>query len=906
MLMVGIPLLFDVILIWWPTASSILLSFTDWDGIGDLTPQNFIGLKNYQFLFTGYTLFWPAFMHNVIWLAWLTFIATPIGILFAVLLDRELRGNRIYQSVFFLPVVLSLVVVGFIWELQFNPTEGFINTALGVVKSGHIIDWLGNPHLNLYAILIATSWRHIGYIMVIYLAGLKSVDPTLREAAKVDGANEVQTFLRVVFPVMAPINVVIAVITAIEALRAFDIAFIINQGKNGLELLSIVAKRAPEPRQLPNVLDAGRPAVLLPEHTGRRRAGGYPHPDRRLDDRVRLHAVQLALQPDRPDDLHRGQPVAAPGHHRPPLPHLPQHATPNVRIHRLRPVLVSAVHRQQPSLRPVSRRDADPCCLSDRLRHLRAEQLHEDDLEGDHRVGHRRRCTRPEDLVEHHPSALPAGPGGDGDPVVHLHLQRLLLGPHLDERGQQAAHHERAQQHAGRVLHQRQPHRRRCDAGCDPADSRFHLSAKAVHRRADARLDQGLTTLPTLPHIIYGGDYNPDQWPEETWAEDVRLMQEAGVNLVSLAIFAWSRIQPDRDSWDFDWLDRIISMLYEGGVRVNLATATASPPPWLSHAHPEMLPVLADGTRLWHGARQHYCPSSPVYRVAARRLVEAMAERYGHHPALAMWHVGNEFGCHVPACYCDVSAQGFRAWLKERYGSIDDLNRAWGTDFWSQRYSDWEEIIPPRRTPTWPNPSQQLDYMRFSSDALLECYELEHKVLSRLTPDIPVTTNFMSFFKPLDYWKWAKNEDVVSNDSYPDPSDPESSMKAAMAGDLMRSLGGGRPWILMEQTTNRVNWREVNAPKPPGLMRLWSYQALARGADGVMFFQWRQSRAGAEKFHSAMVPHGPVESSPAWHEVVRLGKELRGLDIVGDTRAHAEVAILFDWESWWGLDRKSV
>jgi len=240
MLMVGIPLLFDVILIWWPTASSILLSFTDWDGIGDLTPQNFIGLKNYQFLFTGYTLFWPAFMHNVIWLAWLTFIATPIGILFAVLLDRELRGNRIYQSVFFLPVVLSLVVVGFIWELQFNPTEGFINNALGVVKSGHIIDWLGNPHLNLYAILIATSWRHIGYIMVIYLAGLKSVDPTLREAAKVDGANEVQTFLRVVFPVMAPINVVIAVITAIEALRAFDIAFIINQGKNGLELLSIL------------------------------------------------------------------------------------------------------------------------------------------------------------------------------------------------------------------------------------------------------------------------------------------------------------------------------------------------------------------------------------------------------------------------------------------------------------------------------------------------------------------------------------------------------------------------------------------------------------------------------------------------------------------------------------------
>jgi len=240
MLMVGIPLLLDVLLIWWPTASSIFLSFTNWDGVGAVTAQNFIGLKNYQFMFSGYTLFWPAFLHNIIWLAWLALIATPLGIFFAVLLDREMSGTGFYQSVFFLPVVLSLVVVGFIWELQFSPTEGFINNAFGLVKSGRLIDWLGNPRINLYSILIAASWRHVGYVMVIYLAGLKSVDPTLREAAKVDGANEIRTFFRVVFPVMAPINVVIAVITAIEALRAFDIAFIVNQGKNGLELLSIL------------------------------------------------------------------------------------------------------------------------------------------------------------------------------------------------------------------------------------------------------------------------------------------------------------------------------------------------------------------------------------------------------------------------------------------------------------------------------------------------------------------------------------------------------------------------------------------------------------------------------------------------------------------------------------------
>jgi multiple sugar transport system permease protein len=240
MVMVGLPLLLDLLLIWWPTLSSILLSFTNWDGVGAVTAANFVGLKNYQFLFSGYTLFWPAFLHNVIWLAWLAFVATPLGIFFAVLLDREMRGTGFYQSVFFLPVVLSLVVVGFIWELQFSPTDGFINNALGLVKSGNIVDWLGNPRINLYAILVAASWRHVGYIMVIYLAGLKSVDPTLREAAKVDGANEVRTFFRVIFPVMAPINIVIAVITTIEALRAFDIAFIINQGKNGLELLSIL------------------------------------------------------------------------------------------------------------------------------------------------------------------------------------------------------------------------------------------------------------------------------------------------------------------------------------------------------------------------------------------------------------------------------------------------------------------------------------------------------------------------------------------------------------------------------------------------------------------------------------------------------------------------------------------
>jgi multiple sugar transport system permease protein len=237
-LMVGVPLALDLLLIWGPTLASVLLSFTNWSGIGAITQRNIVGTRNYTTLFTGYSLFWPALQHNLLWLAFFVLISTPLGMFLAVLLDREIRGTRFYQSVFFLPVVLSLAVVGFIWELQYAPNEGFVNSALGTAGHHNVIDWLGDPNINLLSILVAASWRHVGYIMVLYLAGLKSVDPSLREAAKVDGASERQTFFRVVLPVMAPINIIIVVVTTIESLRAFDIAYIINRGKNGLELLS--------------------------------------------------------------------------------------------------------------------------------------------------------------------------------------------------------------------------------------------------------------------------------------------------------------------------------------------------------------------------------------------------------------------------------------------------------------------------------------------------------------------------------------------------------------------------------------------------------------------------------------------------------------------------------------------
>ncbi len=415
--------------------------------------------------------------------------------------------------------------------------------------------------------------------------------------------------------------------------------------------------------------------------------------------------------------------------------------------------------------------------------------------------------------------------------------------------------------------------------------------------------------LDKVPHVLYGGDYNPEQWPEDVWKEDVRLMREAGVNLVSLGIFSWAKLEPRPDEYDFGWLDRIIDLLHENGVMVDLATATASPPPWLAKLHPESLPVTEDGTTLHPGGRQHYCPSSPAYRERAAKLVECIAGRYKDHPALAMWHINNEYGCHVAECYCDVSVAHFREWLKERYGALGALNEAWGTAFWSQQYSDWEEILPPRTAPTFANPTQQLDFRRFSSDALLGCFEIEKEVLREATPETPITTNFMGFFKPVDYWKWAEREDIVSHDCYPDPSNSRAHIWAAMTYDLMRSLKenpeggpGGKPWVLMEQTTVRVNWRERNAPKKPGQMRLWSHQAVARGADGIMFFQWRASRAGAEKFHSAMVPHVNPEDSRSWQEVKRLGADLGKLDAILGATGDAETAILLDWESWWALE----
>lgn len=405
--------------------------------------------------------------------------------------------------------------------------------------------------------------------------------------------------------------------------------------------------------------------------------------------------------------------------------------------------------------------------------------------------------------------------------------------------------------------------------------------------------------------LAFGGDYNPEQWPPSVWQEDVALMREAGVNLVTVGVFSWALLEPAPGRYDFALFDQVLDLLHENGIAVDLATATASPPPWFSAQYPHTLLTDADGVRRSFGARQSYCPSAPEYRQAAAALAGAIAHRYAEHPAVVMWHINNEYGCHNWHCFCDASAAAFREWLRARYVEIDALNDAWGTAFWSQHYTSWEQITPPRTVGyrTFPNPGQQLDWWRFSSDELLACYLAEAGAVRAIASQ-PVTTNFMNFFKPVDYRRWVRELDLVSNDHYLIGEDPEPTQQLAMSADLMRSLASGAPWLLMEHSTSAVNWQPRNLAKAPGQLLRNSLQHVARGADGALFFQWRASRSGAEKFHSALVPHAGTDSK-VWREVVELGTSLKSLaELAGSEVEPAAVAVLFDWHSWWaaGLD----
>lgn len=400
--------------------------------------------------------------------------------------------------------------------------------------------------------------------------------------------------------------------------------------------------------------------------------------------------------------------------------------------------------------------------------------------------------------------------------------------------------------------------------------------------------------------IAYGGDWNPEQWDRETNLRDIERMVEAGVTLISLGIFSWASLEPEEGHYDLDWLADLIDQLHNAGISVDLANGTASPPAWMAQRYPQTLPVDSRGVRLGFGSRQQYNPSSALFSQKACALTEAMARRFGDHPGVVMWHISNEYGCHTWESFDEESAHAFRQWLLERYGTLEAINHAWGTAFWSQTYTDIAQIQPPRAMPTFHNPSQMLDWRRFSDWALRNLMIRERDVIRRYS-DRPITTNFMGTFPFANYREWAPCLDVISDDSYPDPADPQGAHEIAWQGDVMRGLSEGAPWLLMEQAPGAVQWRPQNSPKRPGQFLLWSIARMAHGADGILQFQWRQSAKGSETFHSGMVPHSG-EESPIWRDVVETGQALKRLSSVAGSRMTSRAAVVIDWESEWARD----
>ncbi|NQX11850.1 beta-galactosidase [Microbacteriaceae bacterium VKM Ac-2855] len=413
--------------------------------------------------------------------------------------------------------------------------------------------------------------------------------------------------------------------------------------------------------------------------------------------------------------------------------------------------------------------------------------------------------------------------------------------------------------------------------------------------------------MSTLDHwptdaLSFGGDYSPEQWPWEVVLEDMELMRDAGVNLVTLGVFSWVVYEPREGLFDFTWLDRMLDLLHENGIAVDLATPTAAVPMWLHRLHPEILPQDEHGHPLAPGGRLGFCPSNPTFRAYSLRIVERLAAHVAGHPAVRMWHVSNELGGGNGRCHCPVSNARFREWVAARYGNVAALNEAWGMAFWGNSYSSFEEVTTPGGI-TAHNPGQLLDFERFSSDELLGQYRAERTVLKRHTPDLPVTTNFMVGLGPdvVDYARWAPEMDIVANDHYTYGPDPLRHQELSFSGDRMRGISSGGPWMLMEHAAGAASWHPINQPKRPGEMIRHAIAHLGRGSNSVMFFQWRASRSGTEQFHSAMLPHAGTDSR-IFRDITRLGAHLVALREIADTVVvGARVALLHDNEAGWAL-----
>lgn len=404
-----------------------------------------------------------------------------------------------------------------------------------------------------------------------------------------------------------------------------------------------------------------------------------------------------------------------------------------------------------------------------------------------------------------------------------------------------------------------------------------------------------------MEKIFYGGDYNPEQWPEEIWEEDMRLLKNAGVDILTLNVFSWAKLQPSETKYDFTQLDKIVKLVSDNGFKICMATSTAAHPAWMAKRHPDILQVDYDGLKRKFGGRHNSCPSSPTYRMYSAKLAGKLAERYRKFDNIVAWHVSNEYGAN---CYCPNCEARFRVWLQRKYKTIENLNKAWNTSFWGHTFYDWSEIVAPNMRSEcfgWNRTCFQsisLDYRRFQSDITLMNYKAEYDAIKKFTPNTPVTTNFMGYFFELDYKSWAPYLDFIAWDNYPAVDTPSYSV--AMWHDLMRSFKGGKPFWLMEQTPSVTNWNRYCALKRPGEMRNLSYQAVAHGADTVMFFQMRRSIGECEKYHGAIIDHVGTENTRVYKECKALGEELEALrgTTVG-ARTNSRIAILFDWDNWW-------
>lgn len=407
--------------------------------------------------------------------------------------------------------------------------------------------------------------------------------------------------------------------------------------------------------------------------------------------------------------------------------------------------------------------------------------------------------------------------------------------------------------------------------------------------------------------LLFGGDYNPEQWPQESWEHDLELLGRAHINEATINVFSWALLEPSEGDYDFSMLDAIVASLDRHGVRIVMATGTAAVPAWMARRYPHVMRKAVDGTQQVFGGRHNFCPSSPKYRERARALASAVARRYAGHPGLVAWHVNNEYGNGGGYCYCETCAAAFRDWLRARYGTVEALNRAWCMNFWSHTIHDFDEVVPPVTygdgigTDKCVISGLQIDYRRFQNEQMLDCFRLERDAIRESDASTPITTNLMGTFKDLDYFAWGREMDVVSWDNYPG-MDTQPSF-TAMCHDLMRGVGGGEPFMLMEQTPNQQNWFPYCKVKRPGEVGKLSWQAVAHGADTVQFFQLKQSIGGCERFHGAVIGHDDSDRSHTYREVAALGADVaaRAKRIMG-SHVDAKVAVVFDWENYWSLE----